>query len=652
MKNYSVWLIPVLRTISEALIAGVAISCFSVFLFLLGYLRKEVLARVFTVILALLAGIFTANAFSLTTDSIEFFSAMQLAQWSGFFLVYAGFFHFSLTILAMTGAKLRRVRMFATIAVYLTAASLVYLLLTGRIFVDPKLFASGGTITGFGDFQPWIWVWTGLILIGCITILILAVSRTKTKTSRRRMRYLLISSITVQVSTTLSVFAGFRFKISALWWYWPLSVFAYLGLLSMIFLMAYAVVTFCVTWSHRVVRLRLIEWVLRGPVTASVTLILVTLVRRTAKVLAINSEGLTSLLTVVSILLLQYFITVLTPLMRRNNYSGYGHEDYEMLSELENMMIFRAEMETYLESLCSVICDKLQVSGAFVVVGGVSGQPESIITAGLISNEQRKAIYAFAAERMAVSSELESDTVSCSGGFAYLPIEYPIAGNDDPYFLALIGTVVSDGAHDSSIQEVLLSAAVDCAQVLWQRRYYARTVRTLEGISENELNQRYRTVSLLNPEVGFGAGTPPLPSDVTLWVRDALTHYWGGPRLSESPLLSWKIVGMETGESDGNRINALRKVLRDAIEKTRPDGEPSISLEWTLYNILILKFIEGRKVKEIVRRLAMSEADFYRKQKVAIEEVAKHLSAAENEARDSVTQGAADAAEADERSDG
>ena len=173
---------------------------------------------------------------------------------------------------------------------------------------------------------------TGLILIGCITILILAISRTKTKTSRRRMRYLLISSIIVQLSTTLSVFAGFRFKISALWWYWPLSVFAYLGLLSMIFLLAYAVVTFCVTWSHRVVRLRLIEWVLRGPVTASVTLILVTLVWRTAKVLAINSEGLTSLLTVVSILLLQYFITVLTPLMRRNNYSGYGHEDYEMLS--------------------------------------------------------------------------------------------------------------------------------------------------------------------------------------------------------------------------------------------------------------------------------------------------------------------------------
>ena len=77
----------------------------------------------------------------------------------------------------------------------------------------------------------------------------------------------------------------------------------------------------------------------------------------------------------------------------------------------------------------------------------------------------------------------------------------------------------------------------------------------------------------------------------------------------------------------------MRKILRAAIEKIRPDGTPNISVEWTLYNILILKFIEGRKVKEIVRKLSMSEADFYRKQKVAIEEVAKILTAAENEAR-------------------
>jgi hypothetical protein len=35
-----------------------------------------------------------------------------------------------------------------------------------------------------------------------------------------------------------------------------------------------------------------------------------------------------------------------------------------------------------------------------------------------------------------------------------------------------------------------------------------------------------------------------------------------------------------------------------------------------------LKFLEGRKVREVALRLAMSEADLYRKQRVAIEAVA------------------------------
>jgi hypothetical protein len=44
-----------------------------------------------------------------------------------------------------------------------------------------------------------------------------------------------------------------------------------------------------------------------------------------------------------------------------------------------------------------------------------------------------------------------------------------------------------------------------------------------------------------------------------------------------------------------------------------------------LYNILEMKFIEGRKVREVAGRLAMSEADLYRKQRVAVEAVAHSL---------------------------
>ncbi len=44
--------------------------------------------------------------------------------------------------------------------------------------------------------------------------------------------------------------------------------------------------------------------------------------------------------------------------------------------------------------------------------------------------------------------------------------------------------------------------------------------------------------------------------------------------------------------------------------------------DWILYNILEMRFIQGRKVRDVAMRLAMSESDLYRKQRVAIEAVA------------------------------
>ena len=73
--------------------------------------------------------------------------------------------------------------------------------------------------------------------------------------------------------------------------------------------------------------------------------------------------------------------------------------------------------------------------------------------------------------------------------------------------------------------------------------------------------------------------------------------------------------------------------MRQAIEKTRPEGERRFTAEWILYNILEMKFLEGRKVRDIAMRLAMSEADLYRKQRIAIETIAKEITDMEVESR-------------------
>ena len=114
-------------------------------------------------------------------------------------------------------------------------------------------------------------------------------------------------------------------------------------------------------------------------------------------------------------------------------------------------------------------------------------------------------------------------------------------------------------------------------------------------------------------------------SDFSVWVKESLTHYWGGPKLTESPLMQLQIVKQTADEMEGNTANGLRAVLREAIDRIKPEGERKFTGEWILYNILEMKFMEGRKVREIALRLAMSEADLYRKQRVAIDAVAKEI---------------------------
>ena len=94
-----------------------------------------------------------------------------------------------------------------------------------------------------------------------------------------------------------------------------------------------------------------------------------------------------------------------------------------------------------------------------------------------------------------------------------------------------------------------------------------------------------------------------------------------------------QFVQEAASQYDGNAANALRALLRKAMDQVRPDGERRFTTEWILYNILEMKFIEGRKVREVAGRLAMSEADLYRKQRVAVEAVAKAILEMESQIR-------------------
>ena len=74
------------------------------------------------------------------------------------------------------------------------------------------------------------------------------------------------------------------------------------------------------------------------------------------------------------------------------------------------------------------------------------------------------------------------------------------------------------------------------------------------------------------------------------------------------------------------------------MERLKPEGDRKMTAgEWLLFNILELKFVQGQRVREIARQLALSESDLYRKQRVAIEAVAAALADMERQAEKAKT---------------
>jgi len=172
------------------------------------------------------------------------------------------------------------------------------------------------------------------------------------------------------------------------------------------------------------------------------------------------------------------------------------------------------------------------------------------------------------------------------------------------------------------------------ALALEDRLMQQRVFRSLRDLQPQvDMIQRMRAAGRYDSRASLLSNVLPPEADLVNWVKDALTHYWGGPKLTNSPLMRLQIVQETASQGDGNAANALRALLRKAVDQVKPDGERRFTTEWILYNILEMKFIEGRKVREVAGRLAMSEADLYRKQRVAVEAVAKAILEMESQIR-------------------
>jgi len=624
--------INLVKTINDILTAGIAITAFSLFLYALTFNLKDRVARSFAMILLCVVVVFTAESLGgIATDKniIEFWFKLQ---WLGIVLLPPSYLHFSDALVATTGRPSRWKRRWAVRLTYFFSLILLFLIpfdiLVGPINVDqlstPHLQRT--LLTELFTIYYWI-----IMLLSWINFF-RAYIRTVTPVSRRRMGYLVIGALAPAIGSFPFLLYGSGLADRLQGMFWIVATISNLIFYVLIIMMAYAVAFFGVAWSDRMVKTRLLKWILRGPVTASITLALTTLLRRTGAVFGYDFEIFIPIVMVGTIIIFQYLITLLSPFGEKWLFYGNDQQDIEILQTLENKLLTRNDLLEFLEMILAALMDRLQAKGSFVVSINEDGL-ELVLSNGRVQLNDHKITEELS---KIVLENSEFPEVYQWENSTLFPLVTELNGNqDEEELIGLLGITGVEIHELDDEQTSALNIMIDRAtSALSDRRMQIKIFESMEKLSTRvNTIQQLRAKGRFDRERVFSEEVPIQNGDLSVWVKDALTHFWGGPKLTDNPLMDLQIVQETADNSEGNRANALRTILRNAIDQVKPEGERRFTAEWILYNILEMKFLEGRKVREIAIKLSMSEADLYRKQRVAIETVANKIIEMEKQAR-------------------
>jgi hypothetical protein len=631
-------IVDVLKGLNDLLTAGIAITAFSLLLYALSFNLRDRVARSFAIILICVVFVSVGDAIASNTFSTSQIEFWMRVQWIGIIFLPPAYLHFSDALLETTGRPSRGRRRRLVWVMYVVSFGFVILLptewLVGPVVVNvaPAPYLQRTSLTWLFAFY-----YLSAMLVSGINLW-RAYERTVTRTSRRRMRYLLIGALGPILGSYPFLLFGSSLAANHSLIFWTAATLGSLLVSVLLVLMAYAVAFFGVSWPDRVVKRRLFKWLMRGPVTASMILALVTLVSRYGGRFGISNPIAVPIVTVTSLLVMEHLITLVAPIWERWLFHGGNPNKLQLIQSLEERLLTTSDLRDFLESVLAALCDRLQVSNAFIVVLDKEG-PEMLLTLGdqhpFEEIETQADLFNVVARNGGVNVK-RSETGSLFTWRNYWLAPLFEDDNSDEHLYGIIGVQQQPGEtlEDDEVEAItILSRRAEMA--LLDVRKQQQVFTSVEELTPQvEMIQRLRAAARYDgTEVLTSSDIPLDDRNMSKWVKDALSHYWGGPKLSQSPLMDLEVVQQAVDQHDGNPTNALRSILLEGINRVRPGGDRRFTGEWLLYNILDLKFLEGRKVRDIAMRLAMSEADLYRKQRVAIEAVAGAIIDMEHTAR-------------------
>jgi len=356
-----------LQTLNNILTAGIAITAFSLFLYALSFNLRDRVARSFAVILLCVVAVFTTEALQTKTMPDWGTELLLRLQWIGIIFLPPAYLHLSDALLVTAGRPSRGRRRMAVRLIYGVSSVFLFLLASGMLV--------GGLVPD-GQPAPHLQrtVWTQVFTIYYLAIItwagynfIRAYSRMLTRSGRRRMVYLIAGATAPALGSYPYLLFGSGVAAAYPLLFWSAAFVINVLVAGLVIVMAYAVAFFGVSWPDRLVKSRLFKWLLRGPVTASLALAIMTLVRRTGEFLGGESyTGFVPLAVVVTVLLFEHAVTLFSPLWERFLFYGRDRAELQLLQNVEERLLTRSDLQQFLETVLAAVRDHLQSPCAFV----------------------------------------------------------------------------------------------------------------------------------------------------------------------------------------------------------------------------------------------------------------------------------------------
>ncbi len=629
---FGITLLDVLRALFLASTSVVAILAFALGVYALYFNFRSAVARRYAYLSLSVLVVYAVDvALHRVTDldSAEFWLRLQ---WVGIGVLPAVYYRFATGVLQATNLH-SPARSWAGWVLMGTCLGLVALTQFGDLVVRDVAASEAFYFLAPG---PLFWLFAGMFALALalsVRDLLLTRGRSLTQRSRQRVHILLLGfagpvlgcfPFLLLLGPQLGGFTDLVYTVSLL----------VNGTVSLLLtLMVMSVAFYGVHLPERVVRYRLMRYLIRGPAIAICVIIAIQVVPRVELLLGIPRDLILFYVVTAVIVVGQLAVSATKRLMDHVIYRDDIRE-ISLYRELERRLLTHSDVREFLENHLTAACEYLGAGRGFVA----SLAADSLVVEAVVGTEMDpERVMPAAAWREVLKTALVHDqdrheAFGVSGvDFRMWPLRGAAGPRRETILLGVIGVAAEQGPLPlaAAPARVFASMRSMMAEALTDHRIQANVISGLQPImSEIERIQHLR--SQLPYPIEAAGRTSPLWSETEIlnpefpaWVRDALRDLWGGPRLSGSPLMKLKVVGTYLERTNGNAQQALRLVMGDAIERMRPDEGTELGhLDSLLYRILEMRFIQGRKVRDIAGKLAMSESDLYRKQRIAIRQVA------------------------------